>query len=105
MDGKFLSDLDEKLRCSDTGDESCSYRCEMSSSETKSWIIEVIKLYFIVPTNEQNKIGLLQDLESQHKANVSYRTGCNRKQLGYDNVMMELPMSLKNQMWSNKWRY
>ena len=43
----------------------------MSSSETKSWIIEVIKLYFIVPTNKQNKIGLLQDLESQHKANVS----------------------------------
>lgn len=53
------------------GEESYSYRCEMSSSETKSWIIEVIKLYFIVPTNEQNKIGLLQDLESQHKANVS----------------------------------
>ena len=71
MDGKFLSDLGEKLRCSDTGDESYSYRCEMSSSETKSWIIELIKLYFIVPTNEQNKIGLLQDLESQHKANVS----------------------------------
>ena len=55
MNGKFLSDLDEKLRCSDTGDESYSYRCEMSSSETKSWIIEVIKLYFIVPTNEQSK--------------------------------------------------
>ena len=71
MDGKFLSDLDEKLRRSDTGDESYSYRCEMSSSETKSWIIEVIKLYFVVPTNEQNKIGLLQDLVSQHKANVS----------------------------------
>ena len=60
-----------KKLSSDTGDESYSYRCEMSSSETKSWIIEVIKLYFIVPTNEQNKIGLLQDLESQHKANVS----------------------------------